>query len=53
VELAATLLIPEHPKLKSPEDFKIIGKSQRRIDTPSKVGEGSPPYASGRERCWT
>jgi isoquinoline 1-oxidoreductase beta subunit len=42
-ELAATLPIPEHPKLKSPGDFKIIGTPQRRIDTPAKVN-GSTVY---------
>src|SRR6476659_10752256 len=36
-ELAATLQMPEHPKVKFPGDFKIIGKPQRRIDTPPKV----------------
>src|SRR6476469_1034389 len=36
-ESAATLPMPEDPKLKSPGEFKIIGKSQRRIDTPAKV----------------
>jgi isoquinoline 1-oxidoreductase beta subunit len=43
VELAATLPMSEHPKLKSPGDFKIIGMSQRRIDTPAKVN-GSAVY---------
>jgi isoquinoline 1-oxidoreductase subunit beta len=42
-ESAATLPIPEDPKLKSPGEFRIIGKSQRRIDTPSKVN-GSAVY---------
>jgi isoquinoline 1-oxidoreductase beta subunit len=42
-ESAAILPIPEYPKLKSPREFKIIGKSQRRIDTPSKVN-GSAIY---------
>ncbi|MEH2546096.1 isoquinoline 1-oxidoreductase beta subunit [Bradyrhizobium sp. AZCC 2262] len=42
-ELAATLPIPERSKLKSPGDFKIIGKSQPRIDTPAKVN-GSAVY---------
>jgi isoquinoline 1-oxidoreductase subunit beta len=42
-ELAATLPIPEEPKLKSPGEFKIIGMSQRRIDTPAKVN-GSAVY---------
>ena len=42
-ESAATLPIPEDPKLKLPGEFRIIGKSQRRIDTPSKVN-GSAVY---------
>ena len=42
-ESAATLPIPEDPKLKSPGEFRIIGKSQRRIDTPAKVN-GSAVY---------
>jgi isoquinoline 1-oxidoreductase beta subunit len=42
-ESAATLPIPEDPKLKSAGEFKIIGKSQRRIDTPAKVN-GSAVY---------
>jgi isoquinoline 1-oxidoreductase subunit beta len=42
-ESAATQPIPEDPKLKSPGEFKIIGKSQRRIDTPAKVN-GSAVY---------
>ena len=42
-EAAALLPIPQHPKLKPPGDFKIIGKSQRRIDTPPKVN-GSAVY---------
>jgi isoquinoline 1-oxidoreductase subunit beta len=42
-EGAATLPVPEAPKLKLPAEFKIIGKSQRRIDTPSKVN-GSAVY---------
>ena len=42
-ESAATLPMPEDPKLKSPGEFRIIGKSQRRIDTPAKVN-GSAVY---------
>jgi isoquinoline 1-oxidoreductase subunit beta len=42
-ESAANQPIPEDPKLKSPGEFKIIGKSQRRIDTPAKVN-GSAVY---------
>jgi isoquinoline 1-oxidoreductase subunit beta len=40
---AATQPMPEDPTLKSPGDFKIIGKSQRRIDTPAKIN-GSAVY---------
>jgi isoquinoline 1-oxidoreductase subunit beta len=36
-EAAAVLPIPRQPKLKSPGDFNVIGKAQRRIDTPPKV----------------
>ena len=42
-ESAATQPMPEDPKLKSAGEFKIIGKSQRRIDTPAKVN-GSAVY---------
>jgi isoquinoline 1-oxidoreductase subunit beta len=42
-EAAAALPMPEDPRLKSPEGFKIIGKSQRRVDTPAKVN-GSAVY---------
>jgi len=42
-ESAAILPMPEDPKLKSPGDFRIIGKSQRRIDTPPQVN-GSAVY---------
>jgi CO/xanthine dehydrogenase Mo-binding subunit len=34
---AAALPVPQHVKLKSPDQFTIIGKSQRRLDTPGKV----------------
>jgi isoquinoline 1-oxidoreductase subunit beta len=42
-EPAATLPIPEDPKLKSLGDFKIIGLPKHRIDTPAKVN-GSAVY---------
>jgi len=42
-ESAATQPMPEDLKLKSAGEFKIIGKSQRRIDTPAKVN-GSAVY---------
>src|ERR1700686_1830114 len=42
-EAAVTLPIPEDPKLKSPGEFRIIGKSKRRIDTPARVN-GSAVY---------
>src|SRR6202051_711286 len=42
-ESAATQPMPEDPRLKSRDEFKIIGKSQRRIDTPAKVN-GSAVY---------
>ncbi|WP_370112999.1 molybdopterin cofactor-binding domain-containing protein [Bradyrhizobium sp. USDA 329] len=42
-EAAAATPMPEHPSLKTPGEFKIIGKSLRRIDTPSKVN-GSAVY---------
>lgn len=34
---AAKLEVPKAPKLKDPKDFKILGKSMRRPDLPSKV----------------
>ncbi len=37
VEDAARLKVPENPKLKNPEDFKILGKPLPRKDTPAKV----------------
>jgi isoquinoline 1-oxidoreductase beta subunit len=56
-ESAATLPIPEDPKLKStsvlsaPAEFKIIGKSQRRIDTPPKVNGRSRGPATEIVSC--
>ena len=34
---AATLTPPKDVQLKDPKDFKLIGKSTRRLDTPAKV----------------
>jgi isoquinoline 1-oxidoreductase beta subunit len=34
---AAQLPVPQDPKLKSPDQFKIIGKNVPRMDTPPKV----------------
>ncbi len=34
---AAKIMPPANPKLKDPKDFKFIGKSVKRLDTPSKV----------------
>ncbi len=36
-DLAATLTPPTNVPLKDPKDFKLIGKSMRRLDTPAKV----------------
>lgn len=35
-ELANSLPIPQNPKLKDPKDFKIIGRSVRRVDAQAK-----------------
>ncbi len=34
---AAELPVPKEPKLKSPEQFRFIGKAVARVDTPEKV----------------
>ena len=34
---AAKLPLPDHVALKSPKDFKIIGKPMKRLDTPAKI----------------
>jgi len=36
-ESAARMPVPEKPPLKDPQDFKIIGKRTKRVDTPAKV----------------
>jgi isoquinoline 1-oxidoreductase beta subunit len=36
-EAAAQLPAPAHVELKKPEDWKIIGKPTRRLDTPEKI----------------
>lgn len=37
IELASTFEVPQHPVLKSHKEFKIIGKSARRLDVPARV----------------
>ncbi len=34
---AATMAVPQQPKLKEPKDFKLIGKRVMKLDTPDKV----------------
>jgi isoquinoline 1-oxidoreductase subunit beta len=34
---AANVSLPEEPAIKTPEQFKLIGRSQARLDTPAKV----------------
>jgi isoquinoline 1-oxidoreductase beta subunit len=36
-EAASKLPVPKDVVLKDPKDFKIVGKSQKRLDTPAKV----------------
>ena len=36
-DVAATLPLPDNVALKSPKDFKIIGKPTKRLDTPAKI----------------
>lgn len=45
VDIAASLLVPppETVTLKSPKDFKLLGTSAKRLDTPGKV-DGSLKY---------
>ena len=40
---AARLPVPQNPRLKSPKDFKLIGKRIARLETPQKV-DGSAVY---------
>jgi isoquinoline 1-oxidoreductase beta subunit len=42
-DAAAKLPVPEKPPLKNAKDFRIIGKSVPRLDTPSKV-DGSAQF---------
>jgi isoquinoline 1-oxidoreductase beta subunit len=37
VEAANALPVPKNPTLKEPKDFKLIGKSVKRLDTPDKT----------------
>jgi isoquinoline 1-oxidoreductase beta subunit len=37
VKVASTLPVPQKVALKDPKDFKLIGTSARRLDTPDKV----------------
>jgi isoquinoline 1-oxidoreductase subunit beta len=41
---AALVSPPDQPPLKSPEDWTLIGNSQRRVDIPAKV-RGEPVFA--------
>ncbi|MCH8012454.1 MAG: xanthine dehydrogenase family protein molybdopterin-binding subunit [Candidatus Marinimicrobia bacterium] len=45
VNTASKITIPSNVSLKNPDDFRIIGKSIPRIDTPSKVN-GSAIYSN-------
>ena len=46
---AASMPVPENIRLKEPADFRLIGRSLPRIDTPAKV-DGSALYASDIRR---
>src|SRR3989441_1589664 len=41
---AAELSVPDHVALKRPEDFKLIGRSAKRLDSPAKVN-GTAQYS--------
>jgi len=41
-EQAAKLPVPANPALKDPKDYKYIGKSVKRLDTPAKVNGMAP-----------
>jgi isoquinoline 1-oxidoreductase subunit beta len=43
VASAATQAVPTHPKLKDRKDFKLLGTSVKRLDTPAKVN-GTAKY---------
>ncbi len=49
VEAAAALPVPEDVTLKSPADFKLIGKSTPRLDTPAKT-DGSAIFGIDVQR---
>ena len=36
-DAASKLKVPENPTIKDPKDFRLVGKSQKRLDTPAKV----------------
>lgn len=45
VEAAATLAVPERPRLKDPADWRVLGVDQKvRLDTPAKI-DGSAQYS--------
>ena len=46
---AASMPVPENIRLKEPADFRLIGRSLPRIDTPAKV-DGSALYANDIRR---
>src|SRR6266436_7881607 len=41
-ERAAKFVVPSHPPLKDPKDYKYIGKPIKRLDTPAKVNGKAP-----------
>ena len=42
-EKAASMPVPKDPPLKDPKDFRLVGKSLKRLDTPQKV-DGSAKF---------